>query len=155
MLQVLRLLLIIGLVFTIIMGLYSCNQDKNDEDPWSYCTTCTTDSWIGEFTGTGDYNNFNNNSSKADVPVTIGIEETAPEYLSVYFQAPSYLSFSVSGSLLSSYIISFAGSGSAVTSTMYTRDGNLRMNGSAKKYHYDSDTLVTDEIINFELFKVQ
>jgi hypothetical protein len=155
MLLQLRLFIFLGLLCTIILVFYSCKQDNKDEDPWINCTTCTADSWIGEFTGSGDYNNFNNNSSKADVSVTINIEETAPDYLSVYFQAPSYLTFSVSGSLVSSYIISFAGSGSAVTSTMYTRDGTLRMNGSAKKYHFESDTLVTDEIINFEVLKVQ
>jgi len=141
------------LLFLLLFA--KCSKDDNNDDKWKYCTSCTLDSWIGEFTGTGNYNNLNNNNSASNVPVTITIEETAPDYLTVNFQSPDYMSLNVSGDPESAYIISFAGSNTSVTSTLYTKDGVLRMNGNAKKFHIKTDTLVTDEIINFEAFKIQ
>jgi hypothetical protein len=61
----------------------------------------------------------------------------------------------VSGDFSNPYIISFAGSGSSVTATMYVKDGELKLSGSSKKFHYKVDSLIIDQIVTFETFKTQ
>jgi|GEM_PF-1989424 hypothetical protein len=146
-----RLLTLLGLIVVFA----DCNKDKNNEDQWNFCSQCTVGSWTGEFSGTGNYNNLINHETAQSIPVSVVIEgaEFDPDYLTVYFQSPDYMSLTVSGNFQTAYNISFAGSGTSVTATLYTNGSNLRMSGNAKKFHYKVDSLVTDEIINFEAFK--
>lgn len=140
-------------VLLIILVFIQCKEDEQASDGWSNCLDCTVTEWEGMYDGTGNYFNYSSNSTTNGVPVSVEIEETAPEYLTVYFHSPNYLSVTISGSLVSNYIISFAGSGSSVTATLNVRDQDYKLSGNAKKYHYHSDTLVIDEIVNFEVLK--
>jgi hypothetical protein len=134
----------------IIFIIPACEKNNENDDGWKNCTECTIDSWIGEYTGKGDFNNLNNNSIKKNVDVFITIEQTAIDYLTVYFQSPSNFSVTVSGDLASPDIISFAGSSSSFTATMFIKDGVLKLTGNAKKFHYKVDSLVVDQVITFE-----
>jgi len=108
-------MLLLSFIFT------GCEKNKKDDSGWKNCLECTTESWIGEYSGKCEYNNYNNNTVVSDADVTINIEETATDYLTIYVQVPSLYSTTVSGDLSSSYIVSFAGSGSSVTATMYIK----------------------------------
>lgn len=137
----------------ILFLLFSSCEKKENKDQWSYCSSCTIDSWIGTFSGTGTYTNLNTSQTESNINVQIAIAETAPDYLMVDFESSGYMSITVNGEPESAYIISFAGSGKSVTSTLYIKENVLRMSGNAKKFHYKTDTLVMDEIVNFEVYK--
>ncbi len=132
-----------------------CEKDKEDNSGWENCLECTTKSWVGEYSGKGDYSNFNNNTEMKDADVFINIEETANDYLTIYLHVPSLYTATVSGDLSSSYIVSFAGSSSSVTATMFIKDGELKLTGSARKFHYKVDSLIIDQVVTFETFKIQ
>jgi hypothetical protein len=137
----------------IILVFSKCKEDEEASDGWSNCLDCTVTEWVGNYEGTGDFFDYTSNSTTNGIPVSVEIEETAPEYLTVYFHSPNYLSVTISGSLVSNYIISFAGSGSSVTATLNVRDQDYKLSGNAKKFHYHSDSLVMDEMVNFEVLK--
>ena len=59
------------------------------------------------------------------------------------------------GDFASPDIISFAGSSSSLSVTMYIKDGELILTGNTKKFHYKQDTLVVDQIVTFETIKKQ
>lgn len=145
--------LLLLLLISIIQ--IACDKNKNEEDNWKNCTTCTIDSWVGEYSGKGDYRNFSNGSVMSGVDLSITIEETATDYLTIYFLAPNVFSTTVSGDLATPDIILFAGSSSSVTATMFTKDGVFRLTGSAKKFHYQVDSLIVDQVVTFETTKVQ
>lgn len=147
--KVLFLLLSFSFIFT------ACEKKDENSDGWQYCTECTVESWVGEYTGMGDYNNFNKNAKTQAVDVSIAIEQTATDYITVYFQAPSYYTTTVSGDLASPDIISFAGSSSSLSATMYIKDGEFKLTGNTKKFHYKQDTLVVDQVVTFETIKKQ
>jgi hypothetical protein len=143
---------ILGMLLIIIF--LGCKKEEEAKDGWKNCLDCSAASWVGEFNGTGDYFDYETNSTKNDIPVSIKIEETAPEYLTIYFVAPNYLSTNISGSLVSNYIISFAGSGSSITATLNIKDQELKLDGNTRKFHYDSDSLVLDKLVSFEVTKI-
>ena len=134
----------------------ACDKNENEGDGWTNCIECNTESWVGEYSGTGDYSDFNSNTEIDNVEVSIVIEETATDYLTVYFQAPQVYSSTVSGDIKSPDIVSFASSGSSFTATMFIKDNELKMTGSSKKFHYKNDTiLIIDQIVTFESIKNQ
>lgn len=141
----------------ILIFFISCSKEnEEDDDGWNSCYSCTVDSWTGEFSGTCSYSDLNNNTNAQNLPVTITIEETAQDYLFVSINVVNYYSTSVSGELVVSDIVSFAGSGSSFTSSMYIKENELKLSGNSKKFHYKNDTiLVIDEVINFEILKIQ
>ena len=140
-------------IFSLLLLLIIGCSEKEEEDGWDKCHDCTVGSWLGVFSGTCDYFNYNSNLTQNDLPITIEISETAPEYLEVKISVPQYYNSTIYGDLISSPIISFAGSGSSVTSTLYKNGQSLKITGNSKKYHYESDTLVMEEVVNFELLK--
>ncbi len=144
-------------LFLLSVFIFSaCDKNENEGDGWANCTECTTDSWVGEYSGTGDYSNFNNNTEMNNVDVSIVIEETATDYLTVYFHVPDVYSSTVSGDLQSPDIVSFASSGSSFTATMFIKDNELKLTGNSKKFHYKNDTiLILDEVVTFETIKNQ
>lgn len=134
----------------------ACDKNENEGDGWTNCTECNTESWVGEYSGTGDYSDFNNNTTMDNVDVSIVVEETATDYLTVYFHAPQVYSATVSGDLKSPDIVSFASSGSSFTATMFIKDNELKLTGSSKKFHYKNDTiLIIDQVVTFETIKNQ
>ncbi len=133
----------------------SCNKNEDENSGWVNCTSCTVDSWVGEYSGTGDYSNYNNNTEMKGVAVDITVEETATDYLTIYFHVPNLYSATVSGDLSSPYIISFAGSSSSFTGTMFIKDGELKLTGNSKKFHYKVDSLIIDQVVTFETNKTQ
>jgi hypothetical protein len=138
----------------IMLGVFSgCKKKDETGDGWKNCYDCTAESWIGEYTGTGNYSNYTNHSNSDGVHVSILIEETAPDYLIVYFSSTNCISAVISGSLVSNYIVSFAGSGSSITATMDIMDQDLKLSGTVKKFHTEADSTMIDELINFECYK--
>lgn len=133
----------------------ACDKNNENNDGWKNCTECTIESWIGSYTGKGDFINLNNNAEVKDVDVSINIEQTATDYLTIYFQAPNIYSATVSGDFSSSDIVFFAGSSSSISATMFIKDGKLKLTGNSKKYHYKADSLVVDQVITFETINVQ
>ena len=147
-----RFLFLILLLCFIFSG---CEKNKEDSNGWKNCTECTTESWTGEYSGKGDYSNFTTGADMKDADVSINIEETATDYITIYLHVPSLYTATVSGDLSSSYIVSFAGSSSSVTATMFIKDGELKLTGSARKFHYKVDSLIIDQVVTFETFKIQ
>jgi hypothetical protein len=140
-------------VLLIILVFIRCKEDEQASDGWNNCLDCTVTEWVGMYEGTGNYFDYSSNSTTNEIPVSVEIEETALDYLTVYFHSPNYVSVTISGSLVSNYIISFAGSGSSVTASLNVKDKNYKLSGNAKRFHYDSDSLVMDEMVNFEVIK--
>jgi hypothetical protein len=130
-----------------------CNTKDESSNDWKNCYECTTSSWIGKFSGTGNYTKLSDHTSVEGRPVSIEIEETSPDYLFVNFNSPNYISAAIYGSLESNYIISFAGSGSSITASLDIRDQDLKLSGTVKTFHTQADSIVTDELINFETYK--
>jgi len=148
----LKRLKIILLFFFVLLFLYNCKKEE-DTDDWSNCHTCTVESWKGVFSGKTEHFDAQSGITASDLNITIEFEETATDYLSAYIIVPNYYSATISGDLANTYSVSFAGTSSSISATLYTKDNVLRLNGNSKKFHYKVDSLVIDEVINFEIYK--
>jgi len=146
--HLLFLLLSFGLLFFV-----SCTKENEEDDGWSNCQSCTIESWKGEFSGKAEHFDAQTDITTNNLNLTIEFEETATDYLTAYILIQNYYSATLSGDLATTYSVSFAGSNSSISATLYTKDNQLRLSGNSKKFHYKVDNLVIEEVINFELYK--
>ena len=143
------------LIFIFIVAFTDCKKDENSGDNWENCYSCTADNWVGWYSGTANYFNAINNTTVSGLSVSVRVEETATDYLTVYLTVPVYYSATVSGSFSSPYVLSFGGSSTSIAALMYIKDNQFRLTGNSKKYHYKVDSLIIEQVINFETYKDQ
>ncbi len=133
--------------------LSSCSKENKDEDTWSNCYDCNLQSWTGSYSGSASFYNAENNDTKEGLGVTVQVTETGTNYLSISLNIPNYYSSTVSGELLSGYSVSFAGSNNSFNGTLYQKEGQLKISGNAKKFHYKVNELVIERVVTFEVIK--
>lgn len=142
------------LLFVLVLVLPSCENKTDENDGWVFCYDCDVGSWEGSYSGTAEYFESNGLTSEDGLEVNITFQETGTNYLTVSLHVPNYYSTTVSGELNSPYSISFAGSGSSITASLYTKENELRITGNSKKFHYKVDSLIVDEVVSFEALKI-
>lgn len=136
------------------MVLVSCEKDEDDGNNWSSCEDCTIESWRGVYQGSANYYDAIQSNSVDGLEATITINETGTNYLTASIQVPGYYSASLSGELTSSYSISFAGSNSSFSATLFKKDGSLKLNGNSKKFQIKVGNVVVEEVVNFDVQKL-
>jgi hypothetical protein len=146
------LIIIPGLILIVVLSF--CSKGDVADDGWKDCFECTTEAWIGEFTVANNYSNYTYHSNTNGITISIVIEEIAPKYLLVYFEAPNYFSATISRCLASNFIISYAESGLSITTALDIGGQDLRLYGTTNKFRNVADSAVIDELINFEVYKI-
>jgi len=141
------------LLLLLFIFLSACQDSETDTNSWDACFSCTVDSWTGDFAGTCDYFDAATNSTVNDLPFNLTIEETASEYFTVYIIVPNYYSATISGEFSNPNYISFGGSSVSLSANLYSKESQFRLTGSSKKYHMKVDSLVIDQVLNFESLK--
>jgi len=150
----------------IIISLFFLSCSKNNEednDDWNKCYNCTFDSWKGEFEGTCSYSDLNNNNDMKNLPITITLDSTGENYFYVSIIVVNYYSTNLSGEFVDPSIVNFASSNSSFSSSIYTKDSELKLSGNSKKFHKETEIInndtivitVIDEVVNFETLKIQ
>ncbi len=144
------------LIFSVFVpGFSGCKKEKATTADWQNCYSCTAGDWIGWYTGTADYYNALTNTTHSGLTVSVRVEETATDYMSVYITVPNCYSASISGDFVSPYILSLGGTSSSIDAIMYKKDNQFRLTGNSKKFHHKVDSLVIEEVLNFETLKDQ
>ncbi|MEZ5197168.1 MAG: hypothetical protein R2764_12405 [Bacteroidales bacterium] len=146
------------LFFIISISFFFASSCDKEEEPdpsegWGNCYDCTATSWVGNYSGSCDYYDVGLNEYTHDLPATINIEETAPDYLNVFINVPNYYSATISGQLQSPYLLSIASSTASFSASMYVKEKDYRLSGNSKKFVMVSDSVVITESITFEILK--
>lgn len=134
----------------ILLFLTACSKEEKQEN-WSNCYNCNLDSWTGSWTGKASVFNAQNNSTTEGLDVNVGIAETGTNYLTFSLIIPNQYSSTISGELLAAYSVSFAGSNNSITATIFEKEGEYKLTGTAKKFHYKVDELVIETVVTFEV----
>jgi hypothetical protein len=134
----------------------SCGDKEESGENWHTCSECNLDTWIGSFSGKATYFDAVMMNEITDLEITVEFMETGEDYLMTKVTVPNYYSATVSGEMTSTYSVSFAGSGTSLLGTLYSRydrDSEYRFTGNSKKFHYKGNELVVDEVVSFEVYK--
>jgi len=141
-------------ILFVAIIIVSCSKDDTD-DGWSYCPDCDTESWVGTYTGgCSVYDGLNNLTFEEQI-ATIVISSNGNDVLSMQISVPVHFSMYATGSLQNSYSISLSGTEKSFLATMYKKENQLRLTGSAKTYHYKGGELELIKSVNFETLKQQ
>jgi len=146
---ILRLVVFSMLIFDI----EGCKKDVDEED-WRACYNCSFSAWIGSFEGTASYYNGASNSNTDNLQVTVDVMETGENYLTISVQVPNNYYATNSGELTGGYYVNMAGSGNSLSASLYKKDNQIKISGSAKIYHYKVDEIIIDKVVSFDAVKV-
>ncbi len=139
----------------ILLGLIVIVGCKKEETKWNYCTDCELIDWVGEYEGSGEYFNENNNTSELNVPTSIIIENTSGTVLKTKVEAGDKISTSFTSSKSNNkYYYDVPGSNKSLSLMLSKSGSEYKLSGTVKLFHYIKDTvLVIDHSISFDTFK--
>ncbi|MBN2175334.1 MAG: hypothetical protein JW731_14465 [Bacteroidales bacterium] len=147
-----RLSLIIFVGILVVLFTFACKKDEQD-DGWSYCTDCNAENWAGTYTGTCSVYDAINNLNYSDQQVTIVVAQTGNDVLSVQVTVPVIFTISVSGPVQSSYSLSLSSNEKSFLGTLYKKETQLKLTGSAKTFYDKAGKIELLKSVNFETFK--
>jgi hypothetical protein len=138
-------------------------QCKKPADDWTFCEGCGMDAWTGNYSGKGSYYKDVGNEITDGVDVQLEIENPAGHQFLIKILSPGYYSQSFFSSKSdSNYYFSITGQTSSVNLSLYRKGDDFKINGVAKKYHwewqYEPDTVlikIPDHTLSFEVHKTQ
>lgn len=144
------------IILPLLIGILLFSQCKKEEESWNFCVDCELGSWIGTFEGNGDYYRESDSSCAMDVPTVITIENTSGTMLEVVVVGDKHFSSSTMiNKTDNDYFVELAGSNSSLSLTLSKKDNDYKLTGTAKKYHYQGDTLlIIDHSLSYETIKV-
>ncbi len=131
---------------------------KKPTEDWVFCDGCGIDSWVGNYTGVGSYYKDEGNEITDGVDVQLEIENPMGSQFLIKVLSPGYYSQSFFSSKTDSlYYFNIANQTSSINMNLYKKTGEFKINGVAKKGHWEwSDTVqvfVPDHSLSFEVFK--
>ncbi len=143
-----------GFLILIITWLILFSNCKKEEDSWNYCDNCTLEEWAGDYNGTGNYFSDSDSNSDLDVPVVVLIETGSGNLLKTKVTVEDR--FMVSFTSLkndSSYFYEVPGTNKSLSLSLSRKNSEYKLSGTAKSFHYQSDTLFIDHSVSFEVFR--
>ncbi len=144
--------IIIPLTIFMFIGFESCK--KAEEDDYLICGNCSNSEISGIYTGNGQYytdddpevtenadvklnlNNLENNLFEAKI-------EVLDKFSKTYFVQKEE----------GSAAITISGTNESINLTIYKKNNEYRINGTAKVYHTQGDSLFLDHSVSFTVFK--
>jgi hypothetical protein len=144
--------LLSALFVLIVLVNESCKKDEADD--YLVCGNCSNTEICGDYTGNGQYftdykpditegtdvklnlRNLENNLFEAKV-------EVLDKFSKTYFVAR----------LEGSAALTISGTNESINLTVYKKDNEYKINGTAKVYHTQGDTLFLDHSVSFTVFK--
>jgi hypothetical protein len=142
-----------GLIILIFSGLIVFSNCKKEDD-WNYCEDCNLGSWVGEYSGTGNYYSDTEGSTEMGVPVVLTIENSDGNVLKtkVTVEDRFMLSF-ISTKNDSSFFYEISGTSKSLSLSLSKKGSEFKLSGTSKTYHIQSDTTFIDHSISFEVFR--
>jgi len=143
-------------ILIFLSGLLLFTHCKKETEDWVFCN-CEIDSWVGEYTGDGNY--YKDEEVDAEtVSVQVNIEQFSPKNLTISVIATDVYSQTFYGIKEdSTYYLTINGSNKSLIMNLKKKGYDLKLIGTAKNFHWetndDSTFLVTDKTLAFDVLQ--
>jgi len=137
------------------MLLYTESCKKSEEvDDYLLCPECTNEEISGDYFGDGMYYTDNNTDVSEDVEVNLNINHIEGKINEISVKVPnkfssSYFVIKEDGSAA----MTISGTTQSINITIYRKNNEYRIGGTAKKYHTQADSTFIDHSVLFTVFK--
>ena len=133
--------------------LFSTSGCKPEKENWQWCNDCTSENIIGNYTGTATHYKYQNDTLEyietKDQEAYLKISQEGNQ-LKVQVGVVNLFGVNISGLYNNTYYLTFTGSRTDFSATIYKNEGKIKLVGSAKKLHSSG---YTEELLDFEVFK--
>lgn len=148
---------IVGILFIILLsGVFT--HCKKETDDWTFCN-CTIDSWIGNYTGNGNFY-LGDEVDAQQLEVELTIQQIASDNLNIRVVADDVYAETFYGIKRdSTYYLTINGTSKSLIMNLKVKGDQLKLSGTAKNFHWkfegDTSYLVTDKTLAFDVLKTQ
>ena len=145
-----RALFLIGIL--MLLG-SSCNKD--DDPGWLYCDECSTQDWYGNYSGDGSLYVWYNPDETSNVVVDVSIEPLYENTWKIVVSSEDNFILSFMGKEVDTgCFFDMAGTGKSIHLTLFNKEGEYKISGSAKSYDNTGDSVILNKSVSFEVFKL-
>jgi len=145
-------LFIITLLLSILFSSQACK--KINENEFELCGSCSNTEISGNYTGSGQYFTDDDPLKTENVDVKLTLENTDTDFFNINIEVPEKFSKSYFAARNEDgAAIGISGTTKSINLTIYKKDSEYQINGTAKVYHSRSDTLYLNHSVSFTVFK--
>lgn len=146
-------ILLIPFLVIILFTSESCKKTE-DIDDYKLCPECTNEEISGNYNGDGMYFTDNNSDVSENVDINLNVNQIESSLNEIEVDvfnkfSKSYFVTREEGSAS----MTISGTSQSINITIYKKNTEYRINGTAKVYHTQADTLFIDHSVSFAVFK--
>ena len=145
---------LLTITFLISMLLFGQSCKKTNENEFELCGSCSNTEISGNYSGSGQYFTDDDPLKTENVDVKLSLENADTDFFNIGIEVPEKFSKSYFAQRNENgAAISINGTTKSINLTIYSKDNEYQINGTAKVYHSRSDTLYLDHSVSFTVFK--
>jgi len=140
--------------FILILFVGESCKKTDDVDDFLLCPECSNEEISGDYFGDGMYFTDNNSDVSETVDVNFNISHIEAKVNQLSVEVPnkfttSYFVTREDGSAS----MTVSGTSNSINITIYKKDNEYKVNGTAKVYHTQADTVFIDHSVSFTVYK--
>lgn len=148
-----KLHLFFSLLLFVIISSESCKKTEEVED-FLLCPECTNEEISGNYFGDGMYFTDDNPEVSENLDANLNISHIEAKIHEISVDIPN--KFSASYFVTrddGSASMTISGTSKSINITIYKKDNEYKINGTAKVYHTKADTVFIDHSVSFTVYK--
>jgi hypothetical protein len=145
------------LILSVVLVMLMLSSCKKDKEGWEWCTDCTPEGIAGQYSGTGTYENYDNQQVLTGQTVNLTLKDEGNGNIRVEVGITNLFFMGMNGTYTGTYYITLGSNTQDLNLTLWKKGNQLKVTGTAL---YFNGTIWVDEqeirktvyFVDFEAF---
>lgn len=122
------------IILSLVLVMLLFSSCKKDEEEWVWCTDCSLESIAGQYTGTGTYENYDNEQLLTGQTVNLTLKDEGNGNIRVEVGITNLFFMGMNSTYTGTYYIALGSNTQDVNLTLWRKGNKLKITGTAIYY---------------------
>jgi hypothetical protein len=122
------------IILSLLLVMLVITSCKKDEEEWVWCTDCSLESIAGQYTGTGTYENYDNEQLLTGQTVNLTLKDEGNGNIRVEVGITNLFFMGMNSTYTGTYYIALGSNTQDVNLTLWRKGNKLKITGTAIYY---------------------
>jgi len=122
------------IILSLLLVMLVITSCKKDEEEWVWCTDCSLESIAGQYTGTGTYENYDNEQLLTGQTVNLTLKDEGNGNIRVEVGITNLFFMGMNSTYTGTYYIALGSNTQDVNLTLWRKGNQLKITGTAIYY---------------------
>jgi len=122
------------IILSLLLVMLVITSCKKDEEEWVWCTDCSLESIAGQYTGTGTYENYDNEQLLTGQTVNLTLKDEGNGNIRVEVGITNLFFMGMNSTYAGTYYIALGSNTQDVNLTLWRKGNKLKITGTAIYY---------------------